>query len=132
MKRCLSIIVLMACTAAVYADVVFTPPEWLFGEIGASTPIELTCTIDNTEDQTLQVRILPTCGCLSVEPPELSIASGGQAEITLFYDPVDDSGVMEHFFIIQTNLDALQKALFSVRGTIYPDGEAESPDTEFK
>ena len=132
MKRFLAIIMMIGSTTAVYAEVVFTPPEWVFGEIESVTPLKLICTIVNSEDQTLEVRILPTCGCLSTDPSELSITSGEQSEITLFYDPADDSGVVEHFFIIQTNLETLRKALFSVRGTVVPLQEEKTPETELK
>lgn len=132
MNRLLPILMMIGSAAVVHTEVVFTPPEWVFGEIESVTPLELICKIENSEEQTLQVRILPTCGCLSAEPSELSISSGGQTEITLYYDPVDDSGAVEHFFIIQTNLEALRKALFSVRGTVSPPAEEKSPETELK
>jgi len=132
MKPYLVIVVVILCAVPVHSDVVFTPPEWVFGEIGTTEPLELACRIENTEDQTLQIRILPTCGCLTVDPPELSIPSGGQAEIILHYDPIDDRGEVEHFYIVQTNLEVLRKALFSVRGTVADSEYGESPETELK
>ncbi len=82
------------------------------------TPVEQQLFITNRDDEILEVQIVSTCDCLEVESDKISIRPGKNGAVILYYDPSDDSGEVEKFFIIRTNKKGLEKVPFSVHGNV--------------
>jgi len=97
---------------------VLTPYEWTFGIIGPEAIIRQELTVENRSSQTVHFSILPTCGCLSAEPTEAEIPPAGKKVFSMAFDPREESGPVEKDFIVRTDLKGLEKALFTVVGTV--------------
>jgi cytochrome c biogenesis protein CcdA len=109
-----------------------TPPEWELGSISsAAGPQELEARLENRTDRTVAVRLASTCDCLSVEPASLQLAPRGQAGFRLRYDPAEESGEVEKYLVLSTDLPELPKALYRVHGVV-ASGEAgrEQPEQD--
>ena len=118
MVKIVSIIFIVLSVNNIYADIVFSSNEWDFGTINNSVAITKELVIDNPDNNIIEISIIGTCDCLLVEPEELVILPGEKGELLLKYDPVDDSGEIEKYFIIRTNQEGMDKAFFLVHGFV--------------
>ena len=105
-------------TATSSGDIIFSSSEWDFGTIESRDPLKQMLSIENGDEEILEVQIIDTCSCLSVEPERATILPGQTGFFTLSYDPSDDAGPVERFFLIRTNRLNLEKALYVVHGTV--------------
>jgi cytochrome c biogenesis protein CcdA len=71
------------------------------------------------------VRLLATCDCLSVEPTSLQLPPKGQAGFRLRYDPSEESGEVDKYLVLATDLPELPKALFRVHGQVTGAGAGQ-------
>jgi len=112
-------------------DVIFSSSEWDFGTIEARDPLSRMLSIENTDEKILEVQIVDTCPCLSVEPKQATILPGQIGFFTLSYDPSEDTGPVERYFAIRTNRKNLEKALYVVHGRVLGDsGESAKPESK--
>jgi len=96
-----------------------TPPEWDLGSISARDGVQvLEARLENLSDRPVAVRLISTCDCLSVEPSSLQLPPGGQAGFRLRYDPAEESGEVEKYLVLSSDLPELPKALYLVRGAV--------------
>jgi cytochrome c biogenesis protein CcdA len=100
------------------AQLVFTPTEWDMGVIASPAPLKRVVVVENKGDREETVQVIPTCDCSTVDPASLTVAPHGKAEFTLSYNPKDDTGQIDKYFIIRTSVPKMEKAFFSIRGTI--------------
>ena len=122
MRKSLAILLYIFVFAALiivpsHTDIIFSSGEWDFGTIEARDPQTLSqmLSIENGDDEALEVEIVDTCPCLSVEPKQSTIQPGQTGFFTLSYDASDDEGPVERYFVIRTNRENLEKALTYVR-----------------
>ncbi len=119
-------------TATSSGDIIFSSSEWDFGTIESRDPLKQMLSqmlsIENGDEEILEVQIIDTCSCLSVEPEQATILPGQTGFFTLSYDPSDDAGPVERFFLIRTNRLNLEKALYAVHGTVIGKSQ-ESAET---
>ena len=121
---------LVVCGQTAFGEVLFSETEWALGKVEEGVKMKLPLLISNTDDSELQVSVLSTCSCLSVEPAEIVIKSGSEGSVTLVYDTTDESGEIEKYFIIRTNRPGLEKAFFLVTASIPAEvGGEESEQT---
>jgi cytochrome c biogenesis protein CcdA len=96
-----------------------SPPEWDLGSISSRAgPQVLEARLENRTDQAVAVRLVSTCECLIVEPSSLDLTPGGQAGFRLRYDPSAESGEVEKYLVLSSDLPELPKALYRVHGTV--------------
>lgn len=125
-RRLLVPILMMAAAASApcqQAALSFHPVEWEFGTISSDDPISLTLEVRNAGTASAEVTVIPTCDCLSVEPSRASLAPGSAAAFRLRFDPSDDDGEVRKDYVIRTSVPGVEKALFTVHGTV-PGGRA--------
>ena len=125
MRKSLAILLYIFVFAALiivpsHTDIIFSSGEWDFGTIEVRDPQTLSqmLSIENGDDEALEVEIVDTCPCLSVEPKQATIQPGQTGFFTLSYDASDDEGPVERYFVIRTNRENLEKALYAVHGTV--------------
>ena len=125
MRKSLAILLTIFVFAALiivpsHTDIIFSSGEWDFGTIEVRDPQTLSqmLSIENGDDEALEVEIVDTCPCLSVEPKQATIQPGQTGFFTLSYDASDDEGPVERYFVIRTNRENLEKALYAVHGTV--------------
>ncbi|OHD24819.1 MAG: hypothetical protein A2064_12810 [Spirochaetes bacterium GWB1_66_5] len=109
-----------------------SPPEWDLGSIPAQAGVQvLEARLENLTERPVAVGLLSTCDCLSVEPASLDLPPLGQAVFRLRYDPARESGEVEKYLVLSTDLPELPKALYLVRGEVTgaaaDDNLVESP-----
>jgi cytochrome c biogenesis protein CcdA len=111
-----------------------SPPEWDLGSIPAQAGVQvLEAHLENLTERPVAVRLASTCDCLSVEPASLDLPPRGQAVFRLRFDPSGESGEVEKYLVLSSDLPELPKALYLVRGEVTgaaaDDGPEESPRT---
>jgi cytochrome c biogenesis protein CcdA len=103
-----------------------SPPEWDLGSLSARAGVqELDARLENLTDRAVAARLVSTCDCLSVEPSSLQLPPGGQAGFRLRYDPSAESGEVEKFLVLTSDLPELPKALYRVHGRVTGAGTEE-------
>ncbi len=96
-----------------------SPPEWDLGSLSAQAGVQvLEARLENLTDRAVAVRLVSTCDCLGVEPSSLQLPPGGQAGFRLRYDPSEESGEVDKYLILSTDLPELPKALYRVHGRV--------------
>ncbi len=96
-----------------------SPPEWELGSITSRDgPQVLEASLENLTDRPVAVRLTSTCDCLSVEPASLDLPPRGRAAFRLRYDPSAESGEVEKYLVLSSDLPELPKALYLVRGMV--------------
>ncbi len=96
-----------------------TPPEWDLGSISARAGVQvLEARLENLTDRPVAVRLISTCDCLSVEPASLQLPPGDQAGFRLRFNPAEESGEVEKYLVLASDLPELPKALYLVRGEV--------------
>jgi len=96
-----------------------SPPEWDLGSISSRAGVQvLDARLENLTDRAVAVRLLSTCDCLSVEPSSIDLPPGGQAGFRLRYDPSAESGEVEKYLVLSSDLPELPKALYRVHGEV--------------
>ena len=119
---------LLTLTSLMAADLQLSEPGWNFGTITFRDKVlERDLVVTNSEKKTAKVSIIPTCDCLTVTPSEQNISPGGNALFRLFYNPHEDSGVVERFYMIDSDLPGFESVTFKVNG--YVDVGVSSSET---
>ena len=113
-----SFLFVFLASPALHADVVFSAAEWNFGEIEQGAIVDLTLTIDNGDEEMLEVQLLSTCDCVSVSPTNLIIEPGESGDAVLTFDSTGESGQIEKEIIIRANREGLEKAFFFIQGSV--------------
>ena len=108
---------LLVCGGAA-ADVVFDPVEWDFGTVGPDAVLVQALIVRNNDAEELEVSLLSTCDCVSVEDTSFAVPAGGIGSTRIFFDPTHESGVVDKYLIVRTNRKGLEKAMFSIRGRV--------------
>jgi len=111
-----SILLLLSYSAAA---IVVTPSEWDFSTIESDGGLERQVVqILNNYDREITVTLISTCGCLTVDPAMLKLQAGEIGTVTLFFDPVDEKGLVERDMIILSTQPGFTKVLFLVHGEV--------------
>ena len=114
----ISILFTILASGVLHADVVFSAVEWDFGEIEHGAVVDFTLTIENGDDENLEVHLLSTCDCVSVTPTELNIEPDEKGEAVLSFNSTGESGRIEKEIIVRANREGLEKAFFFIQGSV--------------
>jgi hypothetical protein len=113
------LILLLAAFAAprLCADLVL-PGSWDVGTIGDTAAVSRTITLQNTGRTPLEVRLLSSCTCLTVQPDRLRLGSGSSTSVRLTLDPAGLSGGISKLVLAKVeNAEGLDR-LLAVNGTV--------------
>ena len=103
--------------ARTHADLVM-PGSWAVGTIADTAPVSKTITLQNTGVATLEIRLLSSCTCLTVQPERLRLAPGTSGKVRLMLDPTGLSGAISKLVLAKVeNADGLDR-LLTVEGTV--------------
>ncbi|MDC7226393.1 MAG: DUF1573 domain-containing protein [Spirochaetales bacterium] len=116
-------IILFIFTAAVpvmaeRGDLSFSITEWDAGVINFGDIAEQDVEVENSTADAVNIDLVSTCSCMTVEPESLLIDAGGTGSFTVIFDSHDDEGDFEKLLIIQTDSDAMPKGFFVVTGFV--------------
>jgi cytochrome c biogenesis protein CcdA len=101
------------------AAIMVTPNEWDFGTLESDGGlVSQVVQILNNSDREITVTLISTCGCLAVDPAMFKLQAGESGAVTLFFNPVDEKGLVEKDMIILSTLPGFTKALFLVHGEV--------------
>jgi cytochrome c biogenesis protein CcdA len=101
------------------AAIMVTPNEWDFGTLESDGGlVSQVVQILNNSDREITVTLISTCGCLAVDPAMFKLQAGESGAVTLFFNPVDEKGLVEKDMIILSTLPGFNKALFLVHGEV--------------
>lgn len=124
----ISVMFLLSYSAAA---IVVTPGEWDFGTLESDRGlVSQVVQILNNSDREITVTLISTCGCLTVAPAVLRLRAGENGAVTLFFDPVDEKGLVEKDMIILTTQPGFTKALFLVHGEVLEARDDEKGGAE--
>ncbi len=103
--------------AGLHADLVM-PETWDAGTIADTTPVSHTVVLRNTGRAPLEIRLLSSCTCLTVQPDRLRLAAGASGQVRLTLDPAGLSGGISKLVLAKVdNADGLDR-LLTVEGTV--------------
>jgi cytochrome c biogenesis protein CcdA len=107
-----------ALFAQTAAGVSLEPTEWSFGAIQQGEKVGLRLTVTNPSSVPVTVTLVPTCGCLTVEPASATIPASGRSVFALQYDSSDDTGIVRRLFIVRTDLPGAKAAAYQLHGVV--------------
>ena len=125
----LTLFLLLALPASLFAQaadekLIFSLTEWDVGELEYGLIADQKVEITNNTQAFVNIDLVSTCSCMSVEPGSFGLAPGESSGFTIYFDSHDDEGEFEKILIIQTDSEAMPKGFFLVYGTvIVPEGE---------
>jgi len=102
----------------------FSPPEWKYGVIGRDEIVRKEIVATNRGAKRIELSLVPTCDCLKVSPATLALAPGASASLSLRFDPRDDEGKTQKFFIVKTDPPAAKSAYFVLSGVVRASGSS--------
>ncbi len=109
---------LAACAPARLNAELLMPGSWNIGTIDDTVPVSTSVTIRNTGRATLEIRLLSSCTCLTVDPDRLRLAPGASGRVRLTLDPTGLSGGISKLVVAKVeNADGLDR-LLTVEGTV--------------
>ena len=108
----------------------FSITDWNTGELEYGVVVEQNVRIGNLTDGDVNVDLISTCSCMTVEPESLVIAAGEESSFTIIFDSHDDQGEFEKLLIIQTDSPAMPKGFFVVTGSVLVAESADSLSEE--
>jgi cytochrome c biogenesis protein CcdA len=100
----------------------FSPAEWKYGVISRDAIIRREIVAINRGGKRIELSLVPTCSCLKVSPATLALAPGAGASFSLRFDPKDDEGKTQKFFIVKTDPPAAKSAYFVLSGVVRAGG----------
>jgi hypothetical protein len=107
-----------AYTAAPLAADLQLPDSWDVGTIGDTATVSRSVTLKNTGTAPLEVRLLSSCGCLTVRPDRLRLGAGAASSVRLTLDPAGLSGGISKLVLAKVeNAEGLDR-LLTVDGTV--------------
>ncbi|MDP3179313.1 MAG: hypothetical protein Q8M76_15500 [Spirochaetaceae bacterium] len=86
--------------------------------IDRGSVIRSIAAVTNSGNVSANVRFIPTCDCLVVEPAERRILPGGVGSFELTYDTADDEGKVAKGYIIETDPPSPKPIYFLVSGVV--------------
>ncbi|HVO39924.1 MAG TPA: DUF1573 domain-containing protein [Spirochaetia bacterium] len=118
-----------AVYAAAEPVLVFSPPAGKFGMINRGDKVELKVTVTNRGARAAELKLVPTCTCMTVEPESAVIPAGGAGTFTLRYDSSDDTGITRKDFLVVTDPPGLANPYYSLLGTVRAERPPASSGT---
>lgn len=114
---------LAAVRAAAAADpLVLSAASWAFGTVERDARPFTTLTVTNRSPAEATVTLIPTCGCLAVDPPRRTIPSGAAVEFRIAFDPSDEpAGPVSRTLVLAADIAGRPRTLFTVTGAIAGD-----------
>jgi cytochrome c biogenesis protein CcdA len=95
-----------------------SPPEWKYGVIGRDEIVHTEVLAVNRGAEPIRLSLVPTCDCLKVRPAMRDLAPGGRATFSLRFDPKDDEGKTQKFFLVKTDPPSSKAAYFILSGVV--------------
>ena len=113
----LAVLLAAAAPAPLSADLVL-PDSWDVGIIGDAAAVSRSVTLKNTGTTPLDVRLLSSCSCLTVQPDRLRLDAGASSAVRLTLDPAGLSGGISKLVLAKVgNAEGLDR-LLTVNGTV--------------
>jgi hypothetical protein len=113
----LAVLFAAAVPASLCADLVL-PDSWDVGTIDDTTTVSRSITLKNTGKTPLDVRLLSSCSCLTVQPDRLRLGAGAASAVRLTLDPAGLSGGISKLVLAKVeNAERLDR-LLTVNGTV--------------
>lgn len=123
--KCLALFGLAMCFLAArggcafaQSGIVFSPSEWKYGVIGQDEIVAIDVVARNGGEAKVKLSLVPTCTCLKVSPAERSLAPGESAAFSLRFDPKDDEGKTNRFFLVKTDPPEPKPSFFILSGVV--------------
>jgi hypothetical protein len=95
---------------------------WDFGTVDPVARPETTLTVMNRSMSAVTVTLIPTCDCLSVDPPRRAIARDATASFRILFDPSGEAGEVSRTLVVTTDIPGRPRSLFTVTGTVTGGG----------
>lgn len=116
-RLALTVLLAAAAPAPLCADLLLAD-SWDVGTIGDAAAVSRTVTLKNTGTAPLDVRLLSSCSCLTVQPDRLRLGAGAAASVRLTLDPAGLSGGISKLVLAKVgNAEGLDR-LLTVNGTV--------------
>jgi cytochrome c biogenesis protein CcdA len=96
----------------------FSPPSWDYGMISQGEVARRTIVATNEGGAALELRLIPTCSCLTVTPSSARLAPGARASFDLAFDSKDDVGITKRGYVIESEPAGAKPVYYLLSGTV--------------